>query len=110
MTKTDEFLWPGYGENSRVLKWIFERCADQGHAINTPIGRLPAPQDLDTSGLDVNPAKLEKLLEVDIDGWLAEVPLIREHFAKFGTHLPDGLKQELDELEKRLHAQKKNTN
>jgi phosphoenolpyruvate carboxykinase (GTP) len=111
--RTDEngrYLWPGYGENSRVLKWIFERCADQGHAINTPIGRLPAPQDLDTAGLDVSPAKLEKLLEVDIDGWLAEVPLIREHFAKFGTHLPDGLKQELDELEKRLHAQKKNTN
>ena len=94
--RTDEngrYLWPGYGENSRVLKWIFERCADQGHAINTPIGRLPAPQDLDTSGLDVNPEKKKKLLEVDIDGWLAEVPLIREHFAKFGTHLPDGLKQ-----------------
>ena len=111
--RTDEngrYLWPGYGENSRILKWIFERCADQGHAINTPIGRLPGAQDLDTSGLDVSLAKLEKLLEVDIDGWLAEVPLIREHFAKFGARLPDGLKQELDELEKRLHAQKKNSN
>ena len=108
--RTDEngrFLWPGYGENSRVLKWIFERCDGQGHAINTPIGRLPAPNDLDTSGLDIPTSNLEQLLEVDIDGWIAEVPLIREHFAKFGAHLPEGLKQEMDDLEQRLLAAKK---
>jgi phosphoenolpyruvate carboxykinase (GTP) len=102
-----KFLWPGYGENSRVLKWIFERCDGKVHAKDTPIGRLPDPEDLDTRGLDMPPEKVAKLLSVDIDGWLAEVPLIREHFAKFGANLPQGLKQELDDLETRLQAAKK---
>jgi phosphoenolpyruvate carboxykinase (GTP) len=105
--RTDEdgkFLWPGYGENSRVLKWIFERCEGQAHAVETPIGRLPRPADLDVSGLDVSPSNLTTLLSVDVDGWLAEIPLIREHFAKFGAHLPRALEQELDELEDRLRT------
>ncbi|HLX83314.1 MAG TPA: phosphoenolpyruvate carboxykinase (GTP) [Terriglobales bacterium] len=97
-----KFLWPGYGENSRVLKWIFERCEGKAHAVETPIGRLPEPADLDTRGLDLPEANMAKLLSVDVDGWLAEVPLIREHFARFGSHLPAGLKQEVDDLEKRL--------
>ncbi len=101
------FLWPGYGENSRVLKWIFERCNGTGKAVDTPIGRLPAPGALDLTGLDVSPAAIAKLLEVDVDGWLAEVPLIREHFAKFGSRLPAGMKQEADKLEQRLKAAKK---
>jgi phosphoenolpyruvate carboxykinase (GTP) len=103
--RTDEngkFLWPGYGENSRVLKWIFERCEGKVHALDTPIGRLPEPADLDTNGLDLPAANVARLLSVDVDGWLAEVPLIREHFAKFGSHLPEGLRQEVDELEGRL--------
>src|ERR1700704_274039 len=108
--RTDEngkFLWPGYGENSRVLKWIFERCEGKVHALDTPIGRLPEPADLDTNGLDLPAANVAKLLSVDVDGWLAEVPLIREHFAKFGSHLPEGLRQEVDELEGRLRKAKK---
>src|SRR6266403_1434588 len=108
--RTDEngkFLWPGYGENSRVLKWIFERCDGKVHAVDTPIGRLPEPADLDTTGLDLPASNVAKLLSVDIDGWLAEVPLIREHFAKFGNHLPEGLRQEVDELEARLRKAKK---
>src|SRR5215467_7058014 len=103
--RTDEhgkYLWPGYGENSRVLKWIFERCDEKVHAVDTPIGRLPEPADLDSLGLDVSPANVAKLLSVDIGGWLEEVPRIREHFAKFGSHLPDGMKQEIDGLEERL--------
>ena len=104
--RTDEngkYLWPGYGENSRVLKWIFERCDEKSHAHDTPIGRVPAPEDLDTKGLDISRANLEKLLSIDLNGWLAEMPLIREHFAKFGDHLPAGLKKEVDDLEQRLN-------
>jgi phosphoenolpyruvate carboxykinase (GTP) len=103
--RTDEngkFLWPGYGENSRVLKWIFERCDDRVQAIDTPIGRLP--KNLDTSGLNLPDTSLQQLLSVDIEGWLAEVPRIREHFAKFGDRLPEGLRREVADLEKRLRA------
>jgi phosphoenolpyruvate carboxykinase (GTP) len=107
--RTDEngkFLWPGYGDNSRVLKWVFERCDGRVPAVDSPIGRLPAPADFDTQGLNLPQAKLEKLLSVDVDGWLAEIPLIREHFAKFGSHLPEGLKKEVDDLEARLKTAK----
>jgi phosphoenolpyruvate carboxykinase (GTP) len=101
------FLWPGYGENSRVLKWVFERCDGKVHATETPIGRLPAPADLDVKGLDLPPATLAKLLNVDVPGWLDEVPRIKEHFAKFGDRLPKGLDDELAGLEQRLKAAKK---
>ena len=100
------FLWPGYGENSRVLEWIFDRCAGKADAIDTAIGRLPEAADLDTEGLKVSPQDLATLLSVDIDGWLAEVPRIREHFAKFGDRLPEGLKREVEDLEHRLIAAK----
>jgi phosphoenolpyruvate carboxykinase (GTP) len=102
-----KFLWPGYGENSRVLKWVFERCDGKVHAVDTPIGRLPEAADLDLKGLKLPVANVTKLLSVDIDGWLAEVPLIREHFAKFGERLPGGLKKEVDDLEDRLKKAKK---
>ena len=107
MDENGKYLWPGYGENSRVLKWVFERCEGKVHAVDTPIGRLPAPGDLDTKGLDLPGANLAKLLSVDVEGWLAEVPLIREHFAKFGSHLPEGLNREVDELEGRLRKARK---
>jgi phosphoenolpyruvate carboxykinase (GTP) len=102
-----KFLWPGYGENSRVLKWVFERCDGKVHATETPIGRLPDPADLDVKGLDLPPATLAKLLNVDVQGWLDEVPRIKEHFAKFGDRLPKGLNDELAGLEQRLKAAKK---
>jgi phosphoenolpyruvate carboxykinase (GTP) len=108
--RTDDngkFLWPGYGENSRVLKWIFERCDGKVHAVDTPIGRLPEPADLDTKGLDLPASDIAKLLGVDVEGWLAEIPSIRGHFAKFGSHLPEGLKREVDELEERLRKARK---
>jgi phosphoenolpyruvate carboxykinase (GTP) len=103
--RTDEngkFLWPGYGENSRVLKWIFDRCEGTANAVETPIGFLPEPKDLDVKGLDIKPADLANLLAVDVNGWLAELPLIRNHFDKFGSHLPKGLSEEVDNLEDRL--------
>jgi phosphoenolpyruvate carboxykinase (GTP) len=102
-----KFLWPGYGENSRVLKWVFERCDGKVHAQETPIGRLPNPTDLDTKGLDLSTEKIAKLLDVDIEGWLAEVPRIKEHFAKFGDRLPQGMRDEVAALEQRLKAAKK---
>jgi phosphoenolpyruvate carboxykinase (GTP) len=97
-----KFLWPGYGENSRVLKWIFERCNGTAHAVETPIGRLPRPEDLDTRGLDMAPGALSKLLSVDVPGWLAEVPLINSFFEEIGEHLPPGLREEALQLERRL--------
>ncbi len=90
-----------------MLKWVFERCNGTAKAVDTPIGRLPQPGDLDVRGLDISAANLAKLLSVDVDGWLAEVPLIREHFARFGTHLPQGLRDEVDRLEQRLKAAKR---
>jgi len=103
--RTDEngrFLWPGYGENSRVLKWIFERCDNQVNAVDTPIGRLPALSDLDRTGLEMPPANLDKLLSVDGEGWRAEIPLIEKHFAQFGDRLPQGLRDEVKNLAARL--------
>ncbi len=98
------YLWPGYGENSRVLKWIFERCDGKVHAHDSPIGRLPQPGDLDTQGLDLPADKLAKLLSVDIKGWLEEVPRIREHFAQFGDRLPRELQDNVAALEQRLQS------
>jgi phosphoenolpyruvate carboxykinase (GTP) len=107
--RTDEngkFLWPGYGENSRVLKWIFERCDNQSVAVKTPIGLLPTPKDIDTHNFAVTEATLAKLLTVDVDGWLAEVPLIRQQFEQFGDRLPKGMAEEVDKLEARLQKAK----
>ena len=102
-----KFIWPGYGENSRVLKWVFERVTGGGKAVETPIGSLPAPGALDLNGLDISSAALDLLLKVDVDGWLAELPLIKSHYEKFGDRMPAGLTKELAELEKRLLAAKK---
>ncbi len=97
-----KFLWPGFAENSRVLKWIFERCNGTADAVDTPIGKLPAEGALDTEGLDMDADDLKGLLHVDAEGWKAELPSIKEHFATFGDKLPKGLQEELDALEKRL--------
>jgi phosphoenolpyruvate carboxykinase (GTP) len=97
-----KFLWPGFAENSRVLKWIFERCDGSAEADDTPIGLLPSPASLDLSGLEISPEAVTELLKVDSEGWKAELPSIREHLSKFGSSLPKPLKQELDALERRL--------
>jgi phosphoenolpyruvate carboxykinase (GTP) len=104
--KDGRFLWPGYGENSRVLAWIFERCAGRARAQETPIGLLPAIGDggIETGGLDVGDRAMEELLSVDQAGWQAQLPQVREHFAKFGDRLPAELREQLEELERRLEA------
>ena len=107
--RTDEhgrFLWPGYGDNSRVLKWIFERCDGKARAVDTPIGRLPGPADLDTKGLELSTDSLQKVLSVDVEGWLEELPLIEKHFAQFGKHLPQGMRDEVANLRQRLESAK----
>ena len=102
--ESGRYLWPGYGENSRVLKWIFERCERKIHANETAIGRLPSAGDIDTKGLNISEADLASLLSVDLKGWESEMPLIKEHFARFGSHLPDGLQEEVADLERRLKS------
>ncbi len=102
-----DFLWPGFGENGRVLKWIFERCEGTAKAIETPIGNVPTEGALDLDGLDgVSRDDINELLRVDIDGWLAELPLIEEYYAQFGDHLPKGLRDELRAMKDRLEAAK----
>ncbi|HWW52176.1 MAG TPA: phosphoenolpyruvate carboxykinase domain-containing protein, partial [Acidimicrobiales bacterium] len=97
-----KWLWPGYGENSRVLEWVFQRCAGEGGAVETAIGYVPTPESLPTDGLDVSAADLAQLLEVDIDEWRREISSIEQHFATFGDRLPGALRDELAALEKRL--------
>jgi len=99
-----KFLWPGYGENSRVLKWIFERVTGTAEAVDTPIGRLPARGALDLHGVHVTAETMDQLLRVDVEGWLTELPAIRKHFEKFGNRLPKGLHEELEALDQRLQA------
>ena len=96
------FLWPGFGENSRVLKWIFDRIDGTASAEKTAIGYLPNAGDLDTNGLDIDNSDLEKLLSVDAAGWKEAIPQIRDHFAQFGPKLPSALVDKLNELDKSL--------
>ncbi len=98
------FLWPGFGENSRILKYVIERVEGKVEAVETPIGLVPTPGAIDTEGLDVTDEQLEKALRVDVDEWQAEIPQINEWFEKFGDKLPTVLWTELDALKARLEA------
>jgi phosphoenolpyruvate carboxykinase (GTP) len=98
------WLWPGFGDNSRVLEWVFERTAGRGETVETPIGLLPLPGAIDISGLDVTEDDMAELLRVDDNDWRAEVPSIKEHFDQFGDHLPQALRDQLDALAKRVGA------
>jgi phosphoenolpyruvate carboxykinase (GTP) len=97
-----KLLWPGFGENSRVLSWVFERCDDQAGIKETPLGQVPSEDALDTSGLDLPAAAIAQLLAVGPAEWREQLPRLREHFAMFGDKLPDELMAQLEALEKRL--------
>jgi len=99
-----DFLWPGFGDNGRVLKWIFERVSGKIEGRATPIGTVPAPGEVDLSGLSIDEADVAELLDVDVEGWLAEIPLIREYYERFGEKLPAVLTAQLDALEERLRS------
>jgi phosphoenolpyruvate carboxykinase (GTP) len=96
------YLWPGYGENARVLEWVFRRCDDAVDAVDTPIGRVPSKRGLDTAGLEIDSRDLEEVLKVDAGEWLEEIGPIREFYAEFGAKLPRELEAQLDALEERL--------
>ena len=101
-----KWLWPGFGENSRVLKWICERVEGKADAVKTPIGLLPKPEALDLSGLNISEADLKDLLSIDIPGWKAEAADIGSYYSKFGKHLPNALAKELTDLNNRLDSAK----
>jgi len=100
--ESGRFLWPGFGENSRVLEWVFRRCDDAAEARDTPIGRVPTPGSLNTEGLGISAEDLAQILAVDPEQWKAEAPAIREFFDTFGEKLPPRLAAQLDALEERL--------
>jgi phosphoenolpyruvate carboxykinase (GTP) len=99
-----KFIWPGFGENSRVLEWIFRRCDGEAEAAETPIGLVPAPGALNVEGLDLSPEALEELLAVDVEQVREEMPQVHEHLGRFGDHLPAPIKAQLEALEERLSA------
>ena len=100
------FIWPGFGENSRVLEWIFNRWEGTAEAVETPIGRLPTLDGLDFSGLDLSQDEIATLLKVDVEGWLSEIPLIEEYYKSFGDQVPSELWQELQLLKEQLETAK----
>jgi phosphoenolpyruvate carboxykinase (GTP) len=99
-----KFIWPGFGDNSRVLKWIVERISGTAKAVETPIGNMPAPNGLDVSGLDIKDEDMAELLKVDKDGWLREIESIKENYKSYGGKLPEELSEELRKLESKLNA------
>jgi len=101
-TPEGKWLWPGYGENSRVLKWVIGRLAGTGKAEKTPIGYVPAAEDIDLSGMDIAPESVKKVLNVDPEEWIKELPAIRQHLQTFGDRLPEELFAEYAALRKRL--------
>jgi len=101
-----KFMWPGFGENSRVLKWIFERCNGTADAVETAIGNMPTLADIDFSVMGLAEEDIANLMHVDIDGWLAELDGIETYYATFGEHLPAELTKQVNQLRHRLHASK----
>ena len=104
--RTDDeghFIWPGFGDNMRVLMWILARCEGKAEAVETPIGYEPKPEDINIEGLkDITLDTIKGLLDVDVDLWKADAAGIEEFYAKFGSKLPAEMKHQLDALKARL--------
>jgi phosphoenolpyruvate carboxykinase (GTP) len=96
------FIWPGFGENSRVLAWIFRRCDSEADAVDTPIGRVPAAGAIEIEGLDLSDEQMAQLFEVDPEEWAIQLPQLKQHYATFGESLPEELRAQLAQLEERL--------
>ncbi len=101
-SSSGKYLWPGFSENARVLKWIFERVEGMEHAEKTPIGFVPKEEALDLKGLSIDKEELNALFHVDRKQWFKEVEEIRHYLSQFKEHLPDALKKEMLKLEQRL--------
>ena len=102
--ETGGFVWPGFGENARVLEWIFNRCEGSADAIDTPIGLLPTLDGINFEGLNLSETDIATLLKVDIDGWRSELPLIEDYYRTFGDRVPQALYDELMQLKLRLET------
>jgi len=96
------FIWPGFGENIRVLEWVFRRCDGEGEAVETPIGLLPAEGEINTKDLDLSAEEMQELITVDDEAVAAQLPQVEEHLGQFGDDLPDEIAQQLEALKKRL--------
>ena len=99
----DNFIWPGFGENARVLEWIVNRLSGKAEAVDTPIGRIPTAGALNTDGLDITEAQLADLFAVDADSWLVETELTKEYYAEFDDRVPAELNAQLQGLRDRLN-------
>jgi phosphoenolpyruvate carboxykinase (GTP) len=97
-----KFIWPGFGDNSRVLEYIFRRCNGEGETRETPIGLVPAEGELNIDGLDISAEEVEELLRVDADALKEELDQVRDHLAKFGDKLPSEVSAQLDALTEKL--------
>ncbi len=97
-----KFIWPGFGENSRVLEWVFRRCDGESAAEETPIGLVPAAGELNTEGLEISDEELAELTAVDEEKLKAELPQVEEHLARFGDRLPAPLRDHLELLKSKL--------
>jgi phosphoenolpyruvate carboxykinase (GTP) len=97
-----KFLWPGYGENSRVLEWVFRRCNGEGETVETPIGLVPADGELNLSGLDITDDAMHELVTVDAEKVKAQLPQVEQVLDQFGDKLPDQITEQLDALKQRL--------
>jgi len=98
-----KYIWPGFGDNSRVLKWIFERCDNSVDAVETPIGYMPKSSDLDVKDIKISQENLKTLLSVDKEGWKNDLKELREYYKIFGKKLPKELKNYLETIEKKLN-------
>jgi phosphoenolpyruvate carboxykinase (GTP) len=97
-----KFLWPGFGENSRVLEWVFRRCDGEAEAVETPVGLLPAEGEINTEGLEISEEAMRELLSVDLEKVKEQLPQVKAHLAEFGDKLPAEVSAQLEALEKRL--------
>jgi phosphoenolpyruvate carboxykinase (GTP) len=100
-----KFLWPGFGENLRIIEWVLSRCRGEAAGVQTPIGYVPDPKDIDMTGLSLPGGAMDKLLAVDPEAWQGEAASIAEFFDTFGTRLPDEMWQQHEALKQRLAAQ-----
>lgn len=102
--KNGAFIWPGFGDNLRVLRWVLDRCQGKGQAVESPIGYLPAPGAIDTAGLDISPDTMKALCSIDHHQWHDEMDNIKEFFQSFGGRMPKELWAEHDRIDKQLPA------
>ena len=99
-----KFMWPGFGENMRVLEWVIQRCKGEVGCVETPIGNMPEPSELNLEGIAVSPATMQALLEVDVEAWKNEISEIGDYLDGYGERTPDALKQECERVAGALEA------